>query len=107
MKGLNTQVIDTLRKRNSRLHKEVDELKLALDLMNVPKGNDKVDTLVNELELIRTDWSISLAELKMKTQDCDELLRELVELRKIVNEMGFKVPLYRKIFIKLKMRFEK
>lgn len=99
----NLKQIDTIRKRNAELTKQLDDLKFKLDFneqLNM-NGYKQAKDLIVDLEKIKQDWESSLADLNDKRNKYSELIVELQEIKNIMNSMGFKIPWHKKIKHKL------
>ena len=96
--------IDTIRKRNIELTKQLDDIKFQLEFnsqLNM-NGYKSANNLINELEKIKQDWLIVLEDLNDKRIKYSCLINDLQDMKKIMVDMGFKIPWYKKIINKFK-----
>ena len=99
-----TRQIDTVRKRNAELSKELDDLKFKLDYnsqLNM-NGYQRAKDLIGELEKIKQDWLSVLIDLENKKNQYDELIKDLQKIKSIMTSMGFKIPWYKRLINKIK-----
>lgn len=96
--------IDMVRKRNAELTKQLDDMRFKLEFnsqLNM-NGYKKAKDLIVELEKIKQDWLIVLEDLNDKKTKYSCLINELQDMKKIMINMGFKIPWYKKIINKFK-----
>lgn len=98
--------VDTIRKRNAELNKQLEDLKFKLEFnsqLNM-NGYQHAKDLIEDLEKIKQDWISALVDLNNKKEQYVKLIDDLQKIKSIMIGMGFKVPWYKKIIIKLKNR---
>lgn len=96
--------IDLIRKRNSDLSKQFNDLKFKLELdskLNIDSYKIAKD-LINDLEKIKLDWNKSLDEIQNYKIQYAILINELKEIKKTLNSMGFKLPHHKRIVLTVK-----
>lgn len=100
----NVKQLDMIRKRNSELTKQLDDMKFELEFnsqLNM-KECQRAKDLINDLEKIKKDWMYAFEDLNDKRIKYSELISYLQEIKNIMTNMGFKVPWYKKIINKFK-----
>ncbi len=99
--------MDLIRKRNSMLNDEIDELKykIALDKKLNSDGYEYVKDLISDLEKIKLEWMDTLVDLRSKQSEYSFLIDDLKIIKKIFADFGFKVPWYKKWKIRLLKKF--
>lgn len=96
--------VDTIRKRNAELNKQLEDLKFKLEFnsqLNM-NGYQHAKDLIEDLEKIKQDWISALVDLNNKKEQYVKLIDDLQKIKSIMIGMGFKVPWYKKIINKLK-----
>ena len=100
----NKKKIETIRRRNADLNKQLEEMKFKIDFdssLNM-KGYEHAKELISELEPIKLKWNKELIELENKKNEYCNLIDDLNKIKKTMYDIGFKVPWYKKIFNKIK-----
>lgn len=83
-----TKTIELLRKRNTQLQEELDQLKeLHLKQESNDPENKKVSELITDLENIRTEWMKILEELNQDREEYIALIDDLRTVRKAFKEL--------------------
>ena len=96
--------IEAIRKRNAELTKQLEDARFKLEFnsqLNM-KGYQRAEDLIDELEKIKQDWTSALDDLNDKREKYSLLIADLQEIKKIMTNMGFKIPWYKKIINRLK-----
>lgn len=96
--------IDTIRKRNIELTKQLEDVKFQLEFnsqLNM-NGYKKAKDLIVELEEIKQDWILAIKDLNDKRTKYSCLINELQDMKKNMIDMGFKIPWYKKIINKFR-----
>lgn len=96
--------VDMIRKRNVELTKQLDDMKFNLEFnsqLNM-EGYKRAKDLIDDLERIKQGWSSALNDLNNKKTEYSNLIADLQEIKKIMVNMGFKIPWYKKIKNKFK-----
>lgn len=90
--------LELVRKHNSELTKQVEDLRFQLDYKTQlnSESYDKAKQLICELEAIKDEWIKCLAEVEKQREKYDKLISELKDMKKMMKKMGPKIPLYRK-----------
>lgn len=93
---------DIIRKRNAELSQQLDELrfKLEFDSQLNKEGYQRAKDLINDLEHIKQEWIFALDDLNDKREKYSDLISDLQNIKHIMVDMGFKIPLYKKIINK-------
>lgn len=101
--------LDIVRKRNSELSKQIDDLKFKLefDKQLNREGYQNAKDLIADLEIIKMDWLKVVKELQNYKVQYSILIDDLKQIKTIMINMGFKVPLHKKIIFKIKQKFNK
>ena len=96
--------METIRKRNAELTQKLKdaEFKLEFNSQLNMKGYQRAKDLIGELEQIKQDWIIALNDLNEKSEEYSNLISYLQEIKKIMINMGFKIPWYKKLINRLK-----
>ena len=98
--------LELIRKRNIELSKQIDDLKFKLEFdyqLNM-EGYKRAKDLISDLERIKSDWMKVVEDLKEKEVEYSYLISELKMIRDIMRNMGFKIPIYKKILLRLKSK---
>ena len=83
-----TKTIELLRKRNTQLQEELDQLKeLHLKQESNDPENKKVSELITDLENSRTEWMKILEELNQDREEYIALIDDLRTVRKAFKEL--------------------
>lgn len=93
--------MELIRKRNMELTKQIDDLKFKIEFdtqLNM-EGYKRAKDLISDLENIKADWLKVINDLKDKDVEYSYLISELKMIRDIMKNMGFKIPLYKKILL--------
>ena len=105
----NVKQIDAIRKRNAELTKQLEDIKFKLEFnsqLNMD-GYQQAKDLINDLEKIKQNWMSTLNDINDKRTQYAILIYDLQEIKKIMYNMGFKIPWYRKIINKFKKAINK
>lgn len=96
--------METIRKRNAELTERLKdaEFKLEFNSQLNMEGYQRAKDLICELEKIKEDWTMALNDLNDKREKYSNLISDLQEIKKIMVNMGFKIPWYKKIINRLK-----
>ena len=82
------------------LMKEIEDVKQQL--ASVAQSKSRANELIARLEKIEAEWTKALDDLNMKKQRYDTLIRDLEKAKRIMENMGFKIPWYKKLYLRLK-----
>lgn len=98
---MNNKQAELTRKRNAELSKQIDELKLKIELDSQSNSESykRVKDLVSELENIKSKWLNDIEKLEKQSYEYSILISELKEIKKIMTSVGFKIPLHKKILL--------
>lgn len=96
--------LESIRKHNLELVHQLDEAKFELEYNSKlnAEGYQRAKDLINDLEKIKKEWLISIEELKHQRDKYADLIHDLYEIKKIMVDVGFKIPWYKKIINKIK-----
>ena len=100
----NVKQIDTIRKRNAELTKQLEDLKFELEFnsqLNM-NGYQQAKDLINDLENIKQNWISALNDINDKRLQYTILIDDLQSIKTIMTSMGFKIPWHRKLINKIK-----
>ncbi len=98
--------MDLIRKRNIELSKQIDDLKFKIEFdtqLNM-EGYKRAKDLIDDLEKIKSEWMIVVEDLRKKDIEYSYLISELKTMKDIMKSMGFKIPIYKKILLCLKVK---
>lgn len=101
--------IDLIRKRNAELLSQVEDLKFKIDFdtqLNM-EGYKQAKDLINDLEKIKLEWLDNLEQIKEYRIQYSLFLDDLKNIKNIMLNMGFKIPIHKKIILRLKRKFSK
>jgi chromosome segregation ATPase len=81
--------IELLRKRNTELSTQLDDLKFQLEYQKVLQGGStkRAKDLIVELENIKTEWEKSLSEIDDYKSQYEELIAELRDIKESMIEL--------------------
>jgi len=104
----NNKQIELIRKRNIELNQQIDEMKKRLKeqseqgiaINSYTSAND----LITDLERIKQEWLDSIRRLKECEEEYVSLINELKDVKKMMKDIGFKIPLYRKFLAIIKRK---
>jgi chromosome segregation ATPase len=96
--------VEAIRKRNSELTKQLEDIRFELEFNSQlnTKGYQRAKDLIEELEQIKQDWTLALEDLNDKREKYSILIADLQKIKKIMTNMGFKIPWHKKIINKLR-----
>lgn len=96
--------LETIRKHNLELTHQLEEAKFELEYNSKlnAEGYERAKDLIDDLERIKKEWLFSIEELKHQKDKYTDLINDLCEIKKIMTDVGFKIPWYKKIINKLK-----
>lgn len=100
----NVKQIDSIRKRNAELTKQLEDLKFTLEFnsqLNM-NGYQQAKDLINDLENIKQNWISALNDINDKRLQYSILINDLQSIKNIMTSMGFKIPWYKRLINKLK-----
>jgi hypothetical protein len=89
----NVKQIDMIRKRNTELVKQLDDLKFQLEFnsqLNM-NGYRHAKDLINDLEKIKQDWLLALDDLNNKRMEYSKLISDLQKIKNIMIDNKFKI----------------
>lgn len=95
--------MEIIRKRNATLNQQLEDLKQKLDFdkqLNMD-GYKHAKELIADLERIKENWNKNLLELEKHKIEYAFLIAELKKVKSTMASVGFKIPLYKKIWNKL------
>lgn len=98
--------IDLIRKRNIELSKQINDMKFKLEFdsqLNM-EGYKRAKDLISDLEHIKSEWIEIIEDLRKKDIEYSYLISELKQIKNIMTDMGFKIPVYKKIWLILKSK---
>lgn len=95
--------IDIVRKQNFELLQKVQNLQMKIDNMEIEnkEDNERVCVLIHDLEDIKNRWVQSINELEKKKVQYSNLIYKLQEIKGIMESMNFKIPWYKRIWMKI------
>lgn len=105
---MNNKQIELIRKRNAELSKQIDDLKFRIDFdseLNT-ESYKQAKKLISDLENLKSRWLKSIEEIEKEKDEYSKLISELKTIIKIMKDMGFKIPLYRKILLHFQSKKE-
>ena len=81
--------IELLRKRNTELSTQLEDLKFQLEYQKVLQGGStkRAKDLIVELENIKKEWGKSIAEIDDYKAQYEELIAELRDIKKSLIEL--------------------
>lgn len=96
--------IDVIRKRNAELTKELENMrfKLEFDSQLNTESYKRAKDLINDLEKIKSEWIKIIENLNKKDIEYSYLISELKTIKDIMRNMGFKIPIHKKILLYFK-----
>lgn len=100
----NVKQIDTIRKRNAELTKQLEDMKFQLEFnsqLNM-NGYKYAKDLICDLEKIKQDWLSVVYDLNDQRSKYAILINDLQSIKNIMTSMGFKIPWYKRLINKLK-----
>lgn len=89
----NVKQIDMIRKRNTELVKQLDDLKFQLEFnsqLNM-NGYRRAKDLIEDLEKIKQDWLLALDDLNNKRMEYSKLISDLQKIKNIMTDNKFKI----------------
>ena len=71
--------------------RQVDKINsLQKQISSLEIDNAKKDELIKSIDVLRNDLFNIINELKNKSEKCDELIAELIQMKKVINQTVFK-----------------
>ena len=94
--------IDLIRKRNKELSKQLNDLKFKLEF-DSQLIKFKIElTMIQDLEKIKSEWLQALNDLQNAKLKYSFLIKNLQEIKKLMGDIGYKIPLRKRIIMKFK-----
>lgn len=96
--------IDLIRKRNKELSKQLNDLKFKLEFDSQfnAEGYKQAKDLIQDLEKIKSEWLQALNDLQNAKLKYSFLIKNLQEIKKLMGDIGYKIPLRKRIIMKFK-----
>lgn len=93
--------IELIRKRNSNLTKQLEDLKNKLQLeqqINIDK-KQRAEDLIVEIESLQTEWLGVLDDLKKKREEYQSLINDVKTMKKVLFQASLKskIPVSQKL----------